>query len=152
MRKMKILLLLVLVALIAGGYLYYRQWRKEEFLPAKENMITVNLEQVDRPVYIKAKIWGIAGNNEVIVLSLSNAKVANKESDYIFYTNEVYYKTDKKRTITVYAPESLISEPQNKLQSVIVDIVGLKNANEIKDYSLNYKKYGLSKVSVYKNE
>lgn len=74
---MKRLLLLVLVALIAGGYLYYPQWRKEEFLPAKENMITVNLEQVVRPVYIKAKNWGITGNKEGIVLSLSNTKVSN---------------------------------------------------------------------------
>lgn len=147
MSKVKIILLLVSGILVVCSCLYYRQWRKEEFISAKENMIIVNLEQVDKPVYIKAKNWGIAGNHEEIVLSLSNAKVANKENDYIFYTNEIYYKTDNKQTITVYAPESLISEPQNKLPNVTVELVGLKNADEIKDYALNYKKYGLEKVT-----
>ncbi len=147
MNKIKIFILLVVVSLITGGYLYYRQWRKEEFIPVKESMITINLEQVGNPIYIKARNWGIAGNHEEIVLSLSNAKLANKERDYIFYTNELYYKTDKKQTITVYAPENLISEPQNKLPYVTIDLVGLKNADEIKDYSLNYKKYGLEKIT-----
>lgn len=116
-------------------------------MPTRENIITIKLEQVEKPIYIKAKNWGIAGNHEEIVLSASDTNITNKENDYVFYTNEVYYKTDKKQSITLYAPESLISEPKNKLPNVTVSLVGLKNADEIKDYSLNYKKYGLEKIT-----
>ncbi len=147
MSKVKIIVLLILVILSVVIYFYCSQIRKEVLIPVKEILITVDLAEIDKPLYIKAKNWGITGNHEEIVLSFSSVNITNKERDYIFYTNEVYYKTDKKQTITVYAPESLISEPQNKPLNVKVILVGLKNSNEIKDYSLNYKKYGLEKVT-----
>lgn len=146
MSKVKLLILSVLVMIAIGSYLYYYQWLEEEFMPVRECIISISLEQVSNPIYFKAKKWGIAGNHEEIVLSLSNAKVFDKESDYIFYTDEIYFKSDKKEKISVYAPESSISEPKNKFPNVTVEIIRLKNASEIKEYSSNYKKYELDKI------
>ena len=144
---MKVLVIFILVVLIVGSYLYYRQWRNEGLMPTREKIITITLDRVERPIYIKAKNWGIAGNHEEIVLSMSSANISNKESDYIFYSNEVYYKTDSIQVITIFAPESSISEPLNKFTNPVVKINGLKNADEIKDYALNYQKYGLKKIA-----
>ncbi|WP_188435041.1 hypothetical protein, partial [Chishuiella changwenlii] len=56
-------------------------------------------------LYITANSWGLAGNNEVIVLSQSNKKTPNKIDDYIFYTSEIFYKIDNNNTIIIYSPE-----------------------------------------------
>jgi hypothetical protein len=66
-------------------------------IPVKEILITVDLAEIDKPLYIKAKNWGITGNHEEIVLSFSSVNITNKERDYIFYTNEVYYKFSSER-------------------------------------------------------
>ena len=142
MSKMKLVVIFIIGALIVVSYLFFRQWRNEEFLPTREEKkITLNLEKVEKPILFKVRNWGIAGNHEEIVLSMSNAKGSDKENDYIFYTNEVYYKTDSIKTITIFAPESSISEPSNKFTMPIVIIHGLKNADEIKDYSQNFQVY-----------
>ena len=47
----------------------------------------------------------------------------------------------------MYATESSISEPVNKITNVTVK--GIKTADEIRDYKTNYKKYGLERISIY---
>jgi hypothetical protein len=47
---------------------------------------------------------------------------------------------------------STISETPKSFSAPIKIIqIELKNYDEVKDYEMNYKKYGLSKVSVYKD-
>lgn len=144
---MKKILLLFLVLLTIGAIWFYRNWRKEEFMPAKENTISINLGNESRPLFLRAKVWGVAGNHEQIVLSQSNNNVPNKTDDYIFYTSEVFYKVGNDNTVIVYVTESSISEPVNKIPNVTVK--GLKTADEIRDYNTNYQKYGLERISVY---
>lgn len=144
---MKKILLLFLLLLTIGAIWFYRNWRKEEFMPAKENTISINLGNESRPLFLRAKVWGVAGNHEQIVLSQSNNNVPNKTDDYIFYTSEVFYKVGNDNTVIVYATESSISEPVNKIPNVTVK--GLKTADEIRDYNTNYQKYGLERISVY---
>lgn len=117
-------------------------------MPAKENAVIINLESTDNTVYLRTKVWGISGNHEEIVLSESNNPISNKTVDYIFYTSDVYYKAEG-NTITIYAPESSISEPIKKFSSVTVKVKGLKSIEEMKDYETNFKKYGLVKISIY---
>lgn len=144
----KKILFLFLVLLIIGAIWLYCNPRKEEFMPAKENTILINLGNESRPLFfLRAKVWGVAGNHEQIVLSQSNNSIPNKTYDYIFYTSEVFYKVGNDNIVIVYATESSISEPINKIPNVIVK--GLKTADEIRDYSTNYKKYGLERISVY---
>lgn len=147
MKNIKKILLLFLVLLTIGAIWFYRNWRKEEFMPAKENTISINLGNESRPLFLRAKVWGVAGNHEQIVLSQSNNNVANKTDDYIFYTSEVFYKVGNDNTVIVYATESSISEPVNKIPNVTVK--GLKTADEIRDYNINYQKYGLERISIY---
>lgn len=137
----------VLGLLIIGIVWYYYHWRQEDFIPSTENVITINLSNRSKPLFLRAKIWGVSGNHEEIVLSESNKPVADKIRDYIFYTSDVYYKTEDNGTLTLYAPGSSISEPANRFSNVIVK--SLKSTDEMKDYEVNYQKYGLKKISVY---
>lgn len=148
MGKGKKILLLFLVLLIAFAIWFYRNWRQEEFVPSTENMTSIRLGNTNKPLYLKAKIWGIAGNHEEIVLSKSGSSLPNKTEDYIFYTSEVFYKVDSDSNVIVYAPESSISEPANKMSNVVIK--GIKTADEIYDYNANHHKYGLQRISVYK--
>ncbi|WP_315515791.1 hypothetical protein [Hoylesella shahii] len=61
MSRIKTFIILIIVFLIIGGYLYYK-WGKESFMPSNENIIALNLEKVGKPIYIKARNWGVAGN------------------------------------------------------------------------------------------
>lgn len=147
MTNVKKILLLFLLLLAVGVIWFYQNWRQEEFMPAKENMTSIKLDNINKPLYLKARIWGVAGNHEEIVLSESDSSFSNKTNDYIFYTSEIFYEVGNDGKVIVYAPESLVSEPINKMPNVIIK--GLKTADEIRDYSVNYKKYGLQRVSVY---
>ena len=138
------------LGLVAIGLVwYYYRWRQEDFMPSKENGVTINLGNTDKPVFLRAKIWGVSGNHEEIVLSESNKTTSDKIVDYIFYTSDVYYKIENNSTITLYAPASSISEPVNKFSNITVNVKGLKSTEEMKDYESNYEKYGLKKISVY---
>ncbi len=54
------------------------------------------------------------------------------------------------RTLLVYAASSsIVSHLRNYLRVNSSD--GAKTNDEIKDYEMNYKKYGLEKLSIYKH-
>lgn len=150
MSNAKKLLFWGLGLIIIGVVWYYYSWGKEDFMPSTENVLTINFGDTIKPIFLRAKIWGVSGNHEEIVLSESNKPVANKEIDYIFYTSDVYYKTEDVGIITLYAPGSSISEPSKKFSYVSVKVKSLKSSDEINDYKINYQQYGLKKISVYK--
>jgi hypothetical protein len=126
---------------------FYYKWRQEESIPLKVKQKTIALNNFKPVLFFKAKNWGIAGNHEEITLSFSDSEPANKEKDYIFYTTEIFYKIEKNNSIVIYAAQSSISEPIIKNPDVKLKV--LKNADEIKDYNINYQKYGLQKISIY---
>ena len=148
MKNIKKILLLFLLLLSIGAIWFYCDWGKEEFMPAEENTISINLGKDGNPLFFKVKVWGIAGNHEQIVLSQSNNDLPNKADDYIFYTSEIFYKDENDNTVIVYAYESSISAPVKKIPNITIK--GLKTANEIQDYRNNYQKYGLKRISIYK--
>ncbi|MBP6236513.1 MAG: hypothetical protein KA536_10240 [Saprospiraceae bacterium] len=113
--------------------------------PVRKTLILSNKKEV----FLRALYRGITGDYEEIVFSETPITIPDKEKNYIFYTSDIFYKIENDSIITIYAPESSISEPFNKFTNTTVKIVGLKNADEIKDYALNYQKYGLQKISVY---
>ncbi|GAB3423664.1 hypothetical protein GCM10027516_23130 [Niabella aquatica] len=116
-------------------------------MSTKENSISINLRNGNEPLFLRAKVWGVAGNHEEIVLSRSENSLPDKANDYIFYTSEIFYKIKGDSSVFVYAPESSTSEPVNKISNVTIK--GLKTADEIRDYSINYKRYGLQRISIY---
>lgn len=113
--------------------------------PVRKTLILPNKKEV----FLHALYRGITGDYEEIVFSETPITIPDKEKNYIFYTSDIFYKIENDSIITIYAPESSISEPFNKFTNTTVKIVELKNADEIKDYALNYQKYGLQKISVY---
>ena len=143
-NTIKIFLLLLIVV---TGSIWCFMWKKEDVVESKVNMILIDLGDKNRSLFLRAKVWGVAGNHEEIVLSRSNSRLANKTEDYIFCTSEIFYK-EEKDTVVLYAPESSISEPRAKIQRVRIN--SLKTADEIRDYNINYEKYGLKCISVYK--
>jgi len=73
MSNSKKILLLFLALLLVGAIWFYRNWRQEEFSPTKENMTSIKLGNTNQPLYLKAKVWGVAGSHEEIVLSQSDS-------------------------------------------------------------------------------
>ena len=111
-----VLLVLVLttIAVIWLGCKY-----TAEVLNGTEKTITIYVENENKPLFFRTKVWGIAANHEQIILSQSNNVVPNKTDDYIFYTDDIFYKVENDALI-VYAPYGSISEPVNKIPNVIV--------------------------------
>jgi hypothetical protein len=102
-------------------------------------------------LYISATSWGLAGNHEEIILSnqvISKNYVPNKETDYIFYTPEIYYKNSFDKLI-IYVNESSVIKPKIFKTSIEIDIKGLKTSEQLNDYEVNHLKYGLIKLSVF---
>lgn len=125
-------------------------------VPSTTNNYIVNFNNTNSNLYFSARAWGLAGNNEEIHLSSSpftETKQTVKDENYVFYTSELYYKKKGKDTLIVYVGTSAISKPPRNFNTPItIQQIELKNYDEVKDYEKNYKKYGLSKVSIYKEK
>ncbi len=147
MKYIKKIVLLFIVLLTLGAIWFYFNWGKDEVITEKEKTRSIRLGNDGKPLFIRAKVWGIAGNHEQIVVSQSNNKLPDKTNDYIFYTSEIFYKVGKDNNVIVFAAESSISEPVNPIPNVTIK--GLKTYDEINEYTTNYRKYGLKRMSVY---
>lgn len=102
----------------------------------------------EKEIYVRATYRGITGDYEEIVFSETPITVPDKEKDYVFYTDEVFYKISD-NTLNVYACDCDTSEPKTTFKGVNIILNDLKTSSQIKDYSVNYKKYGLEKMSIY---
>jgi hypothetical protein len=125
---------------------------KDSLHEISESMSTNKLIKLtfdnNEQLYFKTNSHGISGNHQSIVLSNQTKTVYEKESDYIFYSSEIYYRTNKD-SIIIYAPESGVVIPKDKSFKTIVSVIRLKNYDEIADYEKNYNAYKLQKLSVY---
>lgn len=123
-------------------------------LDTMENKTTRKLlfKETNKVLYVETAYWGLAGNhNEISIseISFDEKKVPDKQTDYIFYTSEIFYNKDEKNTIYIFAPQSGKNIPEIPFKNIEVVFKGLKTADEIKDYDKNYAKYGLEKISIY---
>jgi hypothetical protein len=128
------------------------KWLKEPFIPNIEHSIIIHFPEIQKDIYIKTLCYGLAGNNEQIIISENKERLKNKKNDYIFYTSEVFYKQKGIDTLEIYVAKSAISEPQNSFKNINVMLKGLVTSSDIQDYNMNYKKYGLKKISIYGEE
>lgn len=115
--------------------------------PQDEVTKVLNLSN-GKKIYVRAKIWGISSNHEEIVFSENPITIPDKEKDYIFYTDEVFYKIDE-GTLNLYACDCDTSEPEVTFNGVKIILNDLKTSSQIKNYSDNYQKYGLQRISIY---
>ena len=125
-------------------------------IPTTVNRYVINFQELNTHLYFRAKTWSVSGNHEEIVLScfsFEEKQQPSKDECFIFNTSEVYYKKEGADTLLVYVVTSALSEiPKNFSTPIKIIQMELKNYDEAKDYEMNYKKYGLSKINVYKNK
>ena len=72
-NNMKIYIYILVSTLILLTIFFYVRKHNlnydEEFVPSKEKAITLNFKKIGATAYLRAKVWGISGNHEEIVLS-----------------------------------------------------------------------------------
>ncbi len=121
-------------------------------IPSIEKELVLNFDELDYKLYFKAEAWGLAGNNEQIVLSsnpINQNNRSKKSENYIFYTPEIYYQKIGKDTLVIYVNQSSILEPKSFKSPIEIIIRGLKTASENKFYESNYEKKGLTRFSIF---
>ena len=149
MKYFKIILLTLLALMVIFAIIIFchavHSTKKLE-TGSKTETISVRIGSDSNELFLKAKIYGIAGDHEQIVLSKSKDCIPNHKVDDVFYAPEIFYKVVD-TIIYIYAPYSSISEPIEKIPNVVIK--ELKSYDEIKDYNNHYSSYGLERISVY---
>jgi len=153
-KGLKITLFVILGLIIGIGSIYFFVLNSFDTSmdPVINNQI-IEFEEVGEKVYMRAKTWGISGNHSEILLSTSPINNEHREyfknKQYTFInTTELFYRKQGKDSLLIYVDYK--SEIPEKLDTKIqIEQIELKNYDEVKDYKQNYKKYGLSKISVY---
>ena len=104
---------------------------------------SIEFNELNESIKIEAKAWGLAGNHETVTIS-------NEESTITFHVTEIYYKKVGVDSLIIHVASSSFNKKIGKWSSPVTLIFQeLKNYDEVQDYCLNYKEYGLSKISVY---
>ena len=111
---------------------------------ADEQVFTINFE--DAPSFYFKTTAELFSYEEISLTKTKKQSITDKKTDYIFYSSEIFYK-QVSDTIIIYAPRGAISEPVEKFSEITVIINKLADYDEVKDYNINYKEYGLDKVS-----
>lgn len=155
-KQHRAIIYIITILVLLSGLVYWFFFRSigDIEIPGTLNEANVSFSELNETVYIRAKAWGLGGNHEEIIFSTSpidKERRAVKGEDFIFYTPEVYYKKQGIDSLVVYAESSSIAKPsENQGSKVKIVLVALKNYNEVKEYEKNYLKYGLNKISIYK--
>ncbi|WP_192350271.1 hypothetical protein [Algoriphagus sp. Y33] len=157
MKRIKLILIFTVFGIVFSCNNHQRQIKVEknneestnnqEGFPQEEVTEILTLSNGKR-IYVRAKIWGVSSNHEEIVFSETPITIPDKDKDYIFYTNEVFYKINGD-TLNIYACDCDTSEPKVFFDNSKIILNDLKTSSQIRDYSANYKNYGLEKMSIY---
>lgn len=152
-----ILLVLLALFLTAGGVYWFTLNALDDIdMHLIEDNYIIDFEELNEKVYIKTKMWGLVGNHSEILLSTlpfnNTHEEYNKETQFVFINStELYYQKKGVDSLLLYVDYK--SEiPQKLTTKIKIKQIELKNFDEVKDYEVNYEKYGLSKISVYKDQ
>lgn len=149
-NKVLILIAFLIVAVLAIPIIYTFYLLGDDNQTSSQSVI-IDFKEIGKKAFLQARVFGISGNHEEIVLSEKEIELTNKKKHYVFYTSEIYYKIDGQCEITIYTPTSY-SEPIEKFSVFKVNLVKLLNYDEIEKYRRKYKEYGLQKINVYGNK
>ena len=150
MKKKYLFISTLLVLIALGLFKFFKNKPTHEENPYNCDSLILN-NQVDT-LYIRARVWGVSGNHTEILISndriCKRGRPYNEKTDYIFRAPEIYYKIIND-TLIVYSESITQMTPENFSASISIKQNKLKDYYQIQDYTRNYKKYGLKKVSVY---
>jgi hypothetical protein len=151
--KMKIIIgIAIFLVIVFISYKTYK-WLNEPFMSGIEHTTTISFPEISEKVYIRAKAWGVSGNHSEILLSTSPINNAHgvylKDEQFTFVnSSELYYQKKGIDSLLLYV-DYKSEVPKNLSTQINIQQIELKNAKEIAEYARNYKKYGLSRISVY---
>lgn len=147
MKKSLFIVLCVLSTVVITGvvftYLFLSELETEEI----RNEIKLNYPKLNEELVFNSRLWGLAGNHEEIVLSGKETN-ESKESNYVFYTTELYYLA-KDDSLIIYTNPSFVNAPLDFNSPVKILLKDLNTSSELVNYKDNYKKYGLKKFSAF---
>lgn len=147
MRKRNYLFLLIATSVVGMiGYFFLNIMKGEKVFDSINRKEIVNVNK--SKAYFTIRNWGISGDHEEIVLSDTFREKSEKTKDYIFYTNEIYYKV-KQDSLFIYTSINNTKIPIKEFETIRVVLIDLKTFDEIKDYKNNYLKYSLKRISIY---
>jgi hypothetical protein len=119
------------------------------------NEYVVDFDSLGEKIYIRAKAWGLAGNHEEIILS--NEPIKNRHLEYFYdkqfiflSMTELFYKKINADTLEVYA-DYKSKEPPKFQSKVKIKQIEFKDIDNASDMKTNPEKYGLTRVTVYKD-
>lgn len=102
-----------------------------------------------RQFMLGRRLGGLTGDHEEIVFSLKDINTSDTSRDYIFYTSSVFYRIDNDSILTIYAPESSISEPSRVVTKMPINIQPFASEDELTADTLKFRKLGLKTLSIY---
>ncbi len=119
------------------------------------NEYVIDFDSLGEKIYVRARAWGLAGNHEEIILS--NEPIKNKHLEYFYdrqfiflSVTELFYKKTNEDTLEVYVDYK--SEVPPKFQSKVkIKQIEFKDVDNASDMKANPEKYGLTRVTVYKD-
>lgn len=119
----------------------------------REEVHVVPFDEVGEKIYFKSKKWGVSWDHEETVLSnliIDKNFEINKDRDFVFYTSNLFYKKVGDDSLLVYVSYSSIPKesPSSFSSKIKVKILELRSSEEVADYDLNYRKYGLVRISL----
>lgn len=120
-------------------------------MEGKHNKVIVDFPDIQQKIAIEARTWGLAGNHEIISIFPGAEKdPVDSSLIQIFYTSELYYRKKGVDTLIVFTVSSSYKKDfLKKIGNVHLEIHPIHyNHGEI-NYSRDYKKSGLKRISVY---
>ena len=156
MSKVKIFLFCVFVLLAILGILlwvFITSLKKMDISPTV-NQYTIEFEEIQDKLFIEARIWGLAGNHEAILISsntFNNEVQYHEDKEYIFFNSELFYKKIGIDTLLLRIYHA-VKVPEKMFTKVKIVQIEFESPHEIDDYKENYKKYGFTLVSTRKEQ
>ncbi len=88
--------------------------------PAKKQVLHFN--DSEKKLFLLARRWGISGNHDEIILSEADKDYPDKNTDYVFYTTEIFYRIIGNRELIIYTSENQISKPSRQFDGIEIVI------------------------------
>ena len=139
------ILIIVILLLIIVAFLIYTYFRLPDYQP-KVSIIEIYSSNFEEKIFIKRKVWGITGDDGIIVISKSSNKSfePNTDSEYVFAGLSPFFYSFRNDTLNIYVGKES-KKPIEMNTRIKINQIVLTNP-EIMKLMENYKEKGLNKV------
>ena len=136
---------------MGGSYLIYSVYSTfnslESTFEPVANTHSISFPSLKAEIKIETLSWGLSGNHNRIIISEDSS---TSTFQYTFYTSELFYKKIGEDSLRIFVPSSCIHAiPDHISQTVKIDLVELRNFDEIQQIESTYQKNGLTKIITY---